>query len=129
MICGDGSGGEYASDFRYRGCGWSWTVVGGSEQSLDVQGSCHGPLAGARQTSNRAELCTLIHAASNTRGYITFWTDSLITLRGWRARRHLGAGYTSTNADLWGRLCKALDGRGGPDDMIDVWHIDSHQTQ
>eukprot|EP00959_Pyramimonas_sp_CCMP1952_P063664 1330218-Pyramimonas_sp.AAC.1 len=76
-VCGDGSGGENADDERYRRCGWAWVALNTSNPSVpEVRGGGQGPLAGPRQTNNRAEITALLSALRHAAGPIDFWTDS-----------------------------------------------------
>ena len=122
-IYGDGSGGPQASDARYRRCGWAWTVL---DPAGHVAASKRGPLAGPRQSSNRAEIQAFISAVRSSRGPMTYWTDSEVLCRGWRRRRHLHRRNADSNADLWQQVGKAVADRGPGD--IQIHWIESHMS-
>ena len=126
-ICGDGSGGEYASDPRYRRCGWAWVEVHDSE--LSSRGSNKGPLPGPRQSNNRAEMYAMIDALIQTKGPMTFWTDSDLLNIGWQKKKYQMKAYLGGNADLWHKLGKALEARGAEEDEVHVRHIQSHLSR
>ncbi|CAK0880704.1 unnamed protein product, partial [Prorocentrum cordatum] len=101
--CGDGSGGEYSNDDGHRRCGRSWTILDteGKLKGFELKAGQSGALPGARQTNNRADLFALIKCMEETRGPITFWTDSEGTFLDWNAERDTKKELTCPSADLW----------------------------
>ena len=73
-----------SSDRRYRRCGWGWALM----RNDQLRAAARGPLPGARQTNNRAELWALLHALQSSEGTVTYWTDSEVLLRGWNHKRY-----------------------------------------
>ena len=126
LVCGDGSGGEYGSDPRYRRCGWAWALMGAEAGPHIVRAAAQGPLPGPRQTNNRAELYAFLHTLRSTHGPLTYWTDSDILKRGWDRRRHAARRFHRGNGDLWRMIAKELRSREGGELDIDVAHINSH---
>ncbi|CAK0877624.1 unnamed protein product, partial [Prorocentrum cordatum] len=65
---------------------------------FELKAGQFGALPGARQTNNRAELFALIKCMEETRGPITFWTDSEITFLDWNAERDTKKEFTGNRA-------------------------------
>ncbi|CAK0839009.1 unnamed protein product [Prorocentrum cordatum] len=80
---GDGSEGEYTNDGRYRRCGGGWAILDtqGRTRSFEVKTAKFGPLPGAKQSNNRAELWAVTSCLEATSGKLHYWTDSKVTLR------------------------------------------------
>ena len=81
VASGDGSGGGHSNDERNRRCGLGWTALDteGRAGNSPVRAAKFGPLPGARQTHNRAELRAFIGCAGPTEGPLVFWADSEVT--------------------------------------------------
>eukprot|EP00959_Pyramimonas_sp_CCMP1952_P410386 8600525-Pyramimonas_sp.AAC.1 len=127
LVCGDGSGGANADDDRYRLCGWAWVALDRSSPFAPaLRGGAQGPLAGPKQTNNRAELSALLSAFQHTEGPMDFWTDSEVLYKGWRRGRHTRPGGLSAHGDLWGQMKTALQERGQAE--VQVYFMSSHQT-
>jgi len=122
QICGDGSGGAMSSDRRYRRCGWGWALM----REGQVRAAARGPLPGARQTNNRAELWALLHALQSSTGTMIFWTDSEVLIRCWRQRRYQVKRYHRGNGDIWRLIKEAIQTRGGTAEDISIHHMRSH---
>ena len=101
MASGDGSGGEHSNDERYRRRGWGWTVLDteGRTRDFSVRAAESGPLPGARQTNDVAELRAFVSCAESTEGTFVFRTDSEVTCVDWHARREERNARTGANSD------------------------------
>ena len=103
-----------------------WVLMGKGDQSCAVRAAAQGPLPGLRQSNNRAEIYSLLHALRSTGAKITFWSDSEILCKGWRRRRFAQKRYHRGNRDLWRLIGVELQTREGAELAIDLRHIQSH---
>ena len=128
---GDGSGGAYSTDWRYRRCGWAWArlkLTDERSEDYELAAAKHGPLPGGRQTSNRAELWAFLSCLESTYGKLVYWTDSEVLAKGWRAQRFRKAATAGSNGDIWEKIGEEIHSRGGAEGWteIDICHMNSH---
>eukprot|EP00959_Pyramimonas_sp_CCMP1952_P375009 7853306-Pyramimonas_sp.AAC.1 len=71
---------------RYRRCGWSWVLMQSVNGNWQEAATVHGPLPGARQSNNRAEITAFLDCLQSTVGDLVFYTDSEILCKGWHSR-------------------------------------------
>ncbi|CAK0819041.1 unnamed protein product, partial [Prorocentrum cordatum] len=118
MACGDGSGGKHGGDARCRRNGWSWTIMQNSGGIWQEAAIAHGPLPGARQSNNGAEIAAVLDCLQSTEGDLVF--------TGWDSRKYIPMGYQKAHGDLWKTIRQRLEARGVAE--VPVRHIGGHMT-